>query len=52
MKTLQPFPYSTADASGNLKVIVVAASESLPVGTIKKDGLAYHPDGSLYVVFA
>ena len=51
MKTLVPIPYLTPDANGNAKVIGTTAAEALPAGTIKKDGLAYHPDGSLYVIF-
>jgi hypothetical protein len=48
---LQPFAYFTTDGNGVLKVIGTTAAAALPAGTIKKDGLAYHPDGSLYVIF-
>lgn len=51
MRGLTPFPYFTADENGNLKVIGVTAAEALPAGTIYHGGLAYHPDGSMYVVF-
>ena len=50
-RALEPFPYFTADANGNLKVIGTTAAETLPSDTIYHNGLAYHPDGSLYVIF-
>jgi hypothetical protein len=50
MKALEPLPYFTATTDGALKVIAVLATDTLPAGTITHGGLAYHPDGSLYVV--
>jgi hypothetical protein len=42
---------TSTQPAGLVKVIGTTAVEALPAGTIKKDGLAYHPDGSLYVIF-
>lgn len=50
MKTLTPFPFGSPTTAGELKVIAVGANDTLPAGTIKKDGLAYDPNGYLYVV--
>lgn len=36
--------------SGELRVIVVASTDTLPTGTTMHDGLARSPNGYLYVV--
>lgn len=52
MRSLRPFPYYTANTTGMLKVIGIASGTALPAGTIYHHGHAYHPNGSMYVVFA
>lgn len=50
MRALRPFAYYSATASGELKVIAVGVNDTLPADTVKKDGIAFHPNGYMYVV--
>jgi hypothetical protein len=40
-----------AKVNGVLQVIGVTVGEALPAGTTMHNGIARHPNGSMYVVF-